>query len=128
RFRGNLNLSRFTLNADNTLNTASQVVILQVPNDRGMCCHVGGDIDFDAAGNLYLTTGDDTNPFESNGYSPLDERTDPNPSYDAQRTAANTNDLRGKLLRIKVNANGTYAIPGGNMFAPGTPGTRPEIY
>ena len=31
----------------------------------GMCCHVGGDIDFDAAGNLYLSTGDDTNPFES---------------------------------------------------------------
>ncbi|GLY95302.1 PQQ-dependent sugar dehydrogenase [Actinoplanes sp. NBRC 103695] len=128
RFRGNLNLSRFTLNADNTLNAASQTVILQVPNDRGMCCHVGGDIDFDAAGNLYLTTGDDTNPFESNGYSPLDERTDRNPSYDAQRTSGNTNDLRGKLLRIKVNANGTYSIPSGNLFAPGTANTRPEIY
>ncbi|MEV6637476.1 PQQ-dependent sugar dehydrogenase [Actinoplanes sp. NPDC051470] len=128
RFTGHLNLSRFTLNADNTLNTGSEAVVLQVPNDRGMCCHVGGDIDFDAAGNLYLTTGDDTNPFESNGYSPLDERTDRNPSYDAQRTAANTNDLRGKLLRVKVNANGTYSIPGGNMFAPGTPNTRPEIY
>ena len=45
------------------------------PNDRGQCCHVGGDIDFDAAGNLYLTTGDDTNPFESSGYTP-DRRAD----------------------------------------------------
>ncbi|MEO3814267.1 PQQ-dependent sugar dehydrogenase [Sphaerisporangium sp. B11E5] len=121
-------LSRFTLNADYTVNMASQVNILDVPANRGMCCHVGGDIDFDAAGNLYLSTGDDTNPFESAGYSPLDERTERNPAYDAQRSAGNTNDLRGKILRIKVNANGTYSIPAGNLFAPGTANTRPEIY
>ena len=121
-------LSRFTLNADNTINMASQVNVLDVPADRGMCCHVGGDIDFDAAGNLFLSTGDDSNPFDSAGYAPLDERTDRNPVFDAQRSAGNTNDLRGKLLRIKVNANGTYSIPAGNLFAPGTPNTRPEIY
>ncbi|MEV8508684.1 PQQ-dependent sugar dehydrogenase [Actinoplanes sp. NPDC051475] len=121
-------LSRYTLNADFTLNTGSKVDVLDVPADRGLCCHVGGDIDFDAAGNLYLSTGDDSNPFDSAGYSPLDERTDRNPGYDAQRSAGNTNDLRGKVLRIKVNANGTYSIPGGNLFAPGTAKTRPEIY
>jgi PKD repeat protein len=32
------------------------------------------------------------------------------------------------VLRIKVNANGTYSIPAGNLFAPGTASTRPEIY
>ncbi len=121
-------LSRFTLNADWTLNLASEKVVLSVPADRGICCHVGGDIDFDAAGNLYLTTGDDSNPFSSAGYSPIDERTDRNPAYDAQRTAANSNDLRGKLLRIKVADNGTYTVPSGNLFAPGTAKTRPEIY
>ncbi|GAA1023351.1 glycosyl hydrolase [Acrocarpospora pleiomorpha] len=121
-------LSRFTLNADFTVNMASQVNVLDVPANRGICCHVGGDMDFDAAGNLYLSTGDDTNPFESAGYSPIDERTDRNPAYDAQRSAGNTNDLRGKVLRIKVNANGTYSIPAGNLFAPGTANTRPEIY
>src|SRR5262245_23838335 len=121
-------LARFTLNTDFTLNTASQVTVLEVPTSRGICCHVGGDIDFDAAGNLYLSTGDDTNPFESDGYSPIDERADRNPAYDAQRSAANTNDLRGKVLRIKVNANGTYSIPSGNLFPPGTAQTRPEIY
>ncbi|MDG4805608.1 PQQ-dependent sugar dehydrogenase [Micromonospora sp. WMMD1120] len=121
-------LSRFTLNSDFTLNQSSKVDVLDVPANRGMCCHVGGDIDFDAAGNLYLSTGDDTNPFESAGYSPLDERTNRNPAYDAQRSAGNTNDLRGKILRIKVNANGTYSIPSGNLFAPGTAQTRPEIY
>ncbi|GAA2377362.1 lectin [Dactylosporangium salmoneum] len=121
-------LSRFTLNADFTVNMSSQVNILDVPANRGICCHVGGDIDFDAAGNLYLSTGDDSNPFDSAGYSPIDERTERNPAYDAQRSAGNTNDLRGKILRIKVNANGTYSIPSGNLFAPGTANTRPEIY
>ncbi|GIJ49296.1 glycosyl hydrolase [Virgisporangium aliadipatigenens] len=121
-------LSRFTLNADYTLNTASAVTVLDVPANRGICCHVGGDMDFDAAGNLYLSTGDDSNPFDSSGYSPIDERTDRNPAFDAQRTAANTNDLRGKVLRITPQANGTYTIPSGNLFPPGTANTRPEIY
>ena len=121
-------LSRLTLNADYTLNTASQVTVLDVPASRGICCHVGGDIDFDAAGNLYLSTGDDSNPFDSGGYSPIDERSGRNPAYDAQRSSANTNDLRGKVLRIKVNANGSYSIPAGNLFAPGTARTRAEIY
>ncbi|MEV6299906.1 PQQ-dependent sugar dehydrogenase [Actinoplanes sp. NPDC051861] len=127
-WKGHLNLSRFTLNADDTINLASQVVVMTVDNDRGQCCHVGGDLDFDAAGNLYLTTGDDTNPFESDAYTPIDERTNRNPQFDAQRSSANTNDLRGKVLRIRPQANGTYTIPAGNMFAPGTPNTRPEIY
>ncbi|AGZ46057.1 hypothetical protein AFR_39015 [Actinoplanes friuliensis DSM 7358] len=121
-------LSRYTLNADFTLNTGSKVDVLDVPATRGLCCHVGGDIDFDAAGNLYLSTGDDSNPFDSAGYSPIDERTDRNPGYDAQRSAGNTNDLRGKVLRIKVNANGTYSVPSGNLFPAGTANTRPEIY
>ena len=83
-----------------------------MPVDRGICCHVGGDIVFDAAGNLILATGDDTNPFESDGYTPIDERAGRNPAFDAQRSSANTNDLRGKVLRITVGAAGGYTIPG----------------
>jgi glucose/arabinose dehydrogenase/PKD repeat protein len=128
RWKGELHLSRFTLNSDDTLNLSSEKVTLVVQNDRGQCCHVGGDIDFDAAGNLYLTTGDDTNPFQSDSYTPIDERTNRNPQFDAQRSSGNTNDLRGKLLRIKPNTDGTYSIPSGNLFAPGTANTRPEIY
>ncbi|WP_245833759.1 PQQ-dependent sugar dehydrogenase [Streptomyces aidingensis] len=126
-FEGVLRLSRFELNGD-TLDLGSEQQVLDVAQDRGICCHVGGDIVFDSAGNLYLSTGDDTNPFASGGYSPLDERDGRNPAYDAQRTSANTNDLRGKVLRIKVGEDGSYTIPEGNLFEPGTPGTRPEIY
>ncbi|AGZ43781.1 PQQ-dependent sugar dehydrogenase [Actinoplanes friuliensis] len=127
RYKGVMRLSRFKLNG-NTLSLGSEQKIMEVGTDRGMCCHVGGKIDFDNAGNLYLSTGDDTNPFASGGYVPIDERANRNPAFDAQRTAGNTNDLRGKLLRIKVNNNGSYSIPKGNLFKPGTAYTRPEIY
>ncbi|WP_121745344.1 PQQ-dependent sugar dehydrogenase [Streptomyces sp. E2N166] len=127
-FDGVNRLSRFVLKADGALDPGSEKKILDVPASRGLCCHVGGDIDFDAAGNLYLSTGDDTNPFASDGYTPIDERASRNPAYDAQRSSGNTNDLRGKILRIKVNADGSYGIPSGNLFTPGTARTRPEIY
>ncbi|MEU4557851.1 PQQ-dependent sugar dehydrogenase [Actinoplanes sp. NPDC023936] len=126
-FKGHLQLSRFKL-VGNTLKLNTEQKILQVPTDRGQCCHVGGKIDFDRAGNLLLSTGDDSNPFFSSGYAPIDERANRNPVFDAQRTSANTNDLRGKLLRIKVGRDGRYTVPRGNLFKPGTPKTKPEIY
>ncbi|GAA2459834.1 ThuA domain-containing protein [Streptomyces lavendulocolor] len=121
-------LSRFTLKPDGTLDSASEKKVLDIPATRGICCHVGGDIDFDAQGNLYLSTGDDSNPFASDGFTPIDERATRNPAYDARRTSGNTNDLRGKILRIKVADDGSYTVPDGNLFAPGTARTRPEIY
>ena len=32
----------------------------RVPNNRGACCHVAGDIDFDKHNNLWVVTGDDS--------------------------------------------------------------------
>ncbi|MEY7972884.1 ThuA domain-containing protein [Saccharomonospora xinjiangensis] len=127
-YAGHNQLSRFKLTDSGTLDPASEQRILQVPADRGICCHAGGEIDFDADGNLLLSTGDDTNPFASDGYTPIDERPDRNPAFDAQRSSANTDDLRGKILRITVNEDGGYTIPEGNLFEPGTEKTRPEIY
>ena len=126
RFRGVLRLSRFKLVGDQ-LDLSTEQQIIDVAADRGICCHVGGQIDFDGRGNLFLSTGDDTNPFFSDGYAPLDDRPGRNPAFDARRSAGNTNDLRGKLLRIRVKAGGGYTIPQGNLFRPGTPKTRPEI-
>jgi cytochrome c len=126
RYTGAIRLSRFKWRGDK-LDMGSEQRIIDVPVDRGICCHVGGDILFDSQGNLYLSTGDDTNPFESDGYTPIDERPGRNPAFDAQRTAANTNDLRGKILRIRPQAGG-YSIPAGNLFPVGTAKTRPEIY
>ncbi|MET1073073.1 MAG: ThuA domain-containing protein, partial [Umezawaea sp.] len=121
-------LSRFTLRADDTLDPATEKVVLDVPVQREECCHHGGGMAFDAAtGDLWLANGDNTNPFASDGYSPLDERAGRS-TWDSQRTSANTNDLRGKVLRIHPEPDGTYTVPAGNLFAPGTAKTRPEIY
>ncbi len=126
-YKGVIRVSKFRfVNGEVKNNTERR--ILDVPVDRGICCHVGGDIVFDSKGNLILATGDDSNPFESDGFVPLDERPNRNPAFDAQRTSGNTNDLRGKILRVKPGKRGGYTIPTGNLFRPGTPKTRPEIY
>lgn len=130
-FEGYNQLSRFQLTPDNVLDLASEQKILEVAADRGLCCHAGGEIDFDAEGNLYLSTGDDSNPFASDGYAPIDERANRNPAFDARRSSGNTNDLRGKLLRIAVQEDGSYTIPAGNLFPEGqyeAGKTRPEVY
>ena len=117
---------------DDDLDPSTEQELLRVDADRGICCHAGGAIDFDADGNLYLSTGDDSNPFASEGYAPLDERATRNPAYDAQRSSANTNDLRGKVLRITPDpAAASYTVPDGNLFPEASDTdqkTRPEIY
>lgn len=119
-------LSRFELRGDELV-MSSEKKLLDVPTQREQCCHTGGSIAWDKAGNLYLSTGDNTNPHGSNGFSPSDERPG-REAWDAQKSSANTNDLRGKIIRIKPQPNGTYTIPEGNLFPKGTPLTRPEIY
>lgn len=103
------------------------MTILEVPTQRETCCHAGGDMLFDEDGNLILATGDNTNPFQSNGFTPIDEQAG-RKNFDAQRTSGNTNDLRGKVLRITPLEEGGYTIPEGNLFAPETALTKPEIY
>ncbi|MDA0182479.1 ThuA domain-containing protein [Solirubrobacter phytolaccae] len=259
---GNFQLSRFKFidrvgDQQPKIDINSEEKIMTVANNRGACCHVAGDIDFDAQGNLWLVTGDDTpaGAGNANGFSPHnDSVTDeiqtlrvtasPNtsggtftltfngrttgdipfnaspgavekaltelpgigrgnitvwgqygntvnatnhliafvgkykgqdvpavtintskltgtnpggtvtqptatsgqmpglqnaPHADARRGALNTNDLRGKVLRIKVKAGeiadneenqygGAYTTPAGNLFAPGDALARPEIY
>jgi cytochrome c len=122
-------LARFTLSADNTLNMSSEKVLLKVPVQKSSGSHHGGSLAWDKNGDLYLSTGDSSSPFPSNGYSPLDERPGAEHySGDSQRGAGNTNDLKGKILRIHPEADGTYTIPQGNLFAKGTDKTKPEIY
>src|SRR5690606_24976809 len=119
-------LSRFEFRNDSLLRS-TETTILEIPTQRIYCCHSAGYLRFDKAGNLYLSTGDNTNAEETEGYTPIDERLGRGLADD-QATAANTNDLRGKILRIKPLPKGGYTIPKGNLFAEGTPKTRPEIF
>jgi len=115
-----------------TLLPSTEQVLLRVPVKRTDCCHTGGSIAWDKQGNLYLSTGDDINPFGNEGYGALDGRPG-RAGWDGRSTSSNTNDLRGKVLRIKPRPEGGYDIPAGNLFSPlapngGTALTRPEIY
>lgn len=120
-------ISRFTLK-DGALDMAARRDLLRWPEQRRECCHHAGMLRFGPDGCLYASTGDNTFPAgDSDGYAPIDERPDQFPR-DAQKSSANTNDLRGKILRVRPTPEGGYTIPEGNLFPPGTPLTRPEIF
>lgn len=103
--------------------------------------HAGGGMAWNGrTKDLYISTGDDTHPFGARSvYGPRDPD---NSAVNALRSAANTNDLRGKCLRIRpipfpdsqtpnAGVGATYTIPVGNLFptASSPAGkTRPEIY
>ena len=116
-------LARWEIVGD-ALAEESKKVLLEYSVQREECCHTGGGMAWDAKGNLFLTVGNNTSNAQG---AQTDERPGRAP-WDDQRGAANTNDLRGKILRIHPEPDGTYTIPPGNLFPPGTAGTRPEIY
>ncbi|GAA5145596.1 hypothetical protein GCM10023340_15180 [Nocardioides marinquilinus] len=148
-------LARLTVtedaDGDVSIAKASEKVILEVGTQRNVCCHSAGSLQFGQDGVLHLATGDNTSSSFNDGYSPHDERTGRS-DYDAQKSSGNTNDLRGKILRVvprdddagdvnpTPNDGISYDIPAGNLFGEGgayasalypnadAAKTRPEIY
>lgn len=118
-------LSRFKL-IDGELDLASEEELLSFDvdgNAERRATHTGGDMQFDREGNLWLSTGDDT---EAGDQGHIDDR--PGKEYrDAARSAGNTHNLRGKILRIRPRLDRGYDIPAGNLFSDPASGL-PEIY
>ncbi|MBW8887070.1 MAG: PQQ-dependent sugar dehydrogenase [Fibrobacteres bacterium] len=100
--------------------------------------HAGGGMSWNArTGDLFMAIGDDTYPGDD--ITKFGGR-DPTREYlTCLKSSGNTNDLRGKVLRIHPipfpdtqtptpGVGTTYTIPKGNLFPEGTAKTRPEIY
>ena len=103
-------LSRFVYDGS-MIDMDSEISLLEIPVQRVQCCHSGGSLQFDKDGLLYLSTGDNSGGRRDHE-DPIRRR-----HADHGRTSANTNDLRGKILRIRPEDDGTYSIPEGNLFA-----------
>lgn len=131
-------LSRFTLrNNDTEVDMATEKPLLEF-KIFAQCCHFGGDLEWGSDGNLWMTTGDNIH-WEYTNKNPYNEA---NAYSDVRSTSANTNDLRGKVLRIRplrfpdseTPAPGigtTYEIPPGNLRDTWTvekEKIRPEVY
>lgn len=117
-----LRVSAFPV-VDDRIDTESEEVLLDYPIDKDFAVHMGGGLAMSERGELFIGTGDNTIPIPE---LPLDERPG-HEHLDSRRSSGNTNDLRGKILRIVPQRDGGYRVPAGNLFAKGDDG-RPEVY
>ncbi len=120
--QGTMRVSRFTVK-DGKMPAESERMLLDWPYDTEHVFHMGGAMFMDGKGDLYIGNGD--NCHYDPGL-PVDIRPD-RKNWDAFRSAANSRDLRGKILRIHPTPDGGYSIPKRNLFEDGKDG-RAEIY
>jgi cytochrome c len=124
---------RFTFSGGKLINPKEILIVPRLSRR-----HAAGGMTFNrATGDLFITTGDDVYP--SSDLTKYGGRQEGTKYLNSLATAANTNDLRGKTLRIRpikfpdsqapaIGVDKTYTIPAGNLFPPGTEKTRPEVY
>ena len=120
--RDTMRVSRFTIKGDK-LELDSEKKLFDYHIDEPAAIHMGGGLAMDGQGNLYMGTGDNSPPIAE---LPIDQRPGKE-FYDSLRSSGNTNDLRGKILRVHPCPDGTCDFPAANLFPDGK-GGRPEIY
>ena len=88
-------ISRFAYDSTKKeLDMSSEIIMLKIPSGRGRW-HTGGGMQFDDYGDLWIAVGDN----EASELGP-----------------ANTADLRGGIVRIHPEDDGSYTIPDGNLW------------
>ncbi len=112
-------LARFKLEGGKLVD---EHAVLTIPLGKGRDqSHCGAGLAWDAQGNLIISVGDNMAPQDVPAVHAEDA------GRDARGTAGNSQELRGKILRITPQADGSYGIPSGNLF-PNPQQGRPEVF
>lgn len=103
-------VSRFTVSVDDPdqADPNSEMVLMSIPQPGVI--HKAGDLEFGPDGYLYLSIGDG------------------GPQGDPDNQGQSLDTRLGKILRISVNADGTWNAPATNPFAGAQGDTLPETY
>jgi PKD repeat protein/glucose/arabinose dehydrogenase len=121
------------------LDMSSEQQILRVSNNRGACCHVAGDIDFDKHNNLWIVTGDDSpaGGGNSGGFGPFNaQKTDETQTvrvtnatggaftlaFDGQTTAPIAFNANAAAIQSALEALGNIAV--GDVTVTGQAGSN----
>jgi len=112
-------LARHTL-AGEQLTDERAVLTIPLGSGREQS-HCGAGLAWDAQGNLLVSVGDNMPPQDLPAIHSEDT------GRDARGTAGNSQELRGKILRITPKPDGSYGIPSGNLFTDPAKG-RPEVF
>jgi glucose/arabinose dehydrogenase len=106
-------IARFVITeADNTLDLASETIIMDVPDTRqGLAVHTGGGLYFDHKGDLWVTMGE----HDHASHVPSDYHSTTNKESSNEDCSSDTYSLYGSILRIHPQPDGSYTIPEGNF-------------
>lgn len=108
-----LRLTRITVKPDNTLDMASEKILINILASKTDTWHSGGPMQFDAYGDLWVGVGNnssDLNPDACNVLSPTDS------TASSEWGSSNTASLRGGFFRIHPDSGAKgYSIPRGNF-------------
>ncbi len=101
-------LARHTLEGEKL---TDERAVLEIPLGPGKTqSHCGAGLAWDGEGNLLIGVGDNMGPQDVPAIHPEDA------GRDARGTAGNSQELRGKILRITPKPDGSYGSPAGNLL------------
>ncbi|HKP94746.1 MAG TPA: PQQ-dependent sugar dehydrogenase [Fibrobacteria bacterium] len=112
-----LRLTRITVKSDNTLDMASEKILINILGSKTDTWHSGGPMTFDSYGDLWVAVGNnstDLDPVKCSAGENVLSQTDSTAS--AEWGPSNTASLRGGFFRIHPDSSDRgYSIPRGNF-------------
>jgi cytochrome c len=113
-----LRLARLTVKPDNTVDTASQKILIKILGNTTDKWHSGGPMQFDAYGDLWIAIGNNSQDLTvsacDSGRSVLSQT---DSSASAEWSSSDTHSMRGGFIRIHPDDSAPkgYTIPSGNF-------------